>query len=420
MKKKKEQAYHYLELHKKELITLLQDMVRFPSVYLQEEGIQKYMAAYLEGMGASVDFWYPDILTLKNHSGFSSLRENFDTSPMVVARFAGKGGGRSLLINGHIDVVPEGEGWDQDPFGGHLEKGRLYGRGANDMKGGLAAAIFALRCLQAAGIQLRGDVLIESVIDEELGGAGTLAALLRGYTADGALIPEPSQYALVPANQGSAFFQIQVKGKKAHGAHHYLGVNAIKKGHFIMDKLDELEAKRHREGFDPLFSSLPLQVPISVGKFHAGTWPSMSPDLALLEGRYGMTTKESVEEARHVFEAFLLEACQEDPWLKENPPTVVWKEFWNSGSTDIDSPLVKTLAALHRELEGKEPLICGWAAPTDLSILTRFGGIPTVVYGPGNDSLHQSNEYIDIDDLLKYTHHIIALLIDWCGVEEEA
>lgn len=412
----KKLAWNYIDNNIDELIALLQEMISYKSVYLREEGMQKYMASYLANMGANIDMWYPDINEMRKHPAFCVDRDNFDTSPIVVGEFKGGGGGRSLIINGHVDVVPEGDNWDYDPYEGKLVDGIIYGRGANDMKGGLAAAIFALKAIIDSGLKLKGDVLVESVIDEEIGSSGALATVLMGYRADGAIIPEPTKYELVPANQGSSFFRISVRGKKAHGAYHYLGVNAIKKAQFIMDRLDELEEKRQVEFYNDLFSRFKIQAPISVGKFNSGTWPSMSPDLAVMEGRYGITTGETVEEARKYFEDFIYEACKEDEWLSKNPPTIEWMEHWNSGSTSLDSDIVREVAKVYKELEDKEPVITGWAAPTDLSILTRYGNIPTLVYGPGNESLHKNNEYIEVADLKKYARHMVSIIIDWCGL----
>jgi acetylornithine deacetylase len=416
MMKLKHLAYEFIDNNIDDLITFLQEMISHKSVYLNEEGMQKYMACYLAKMGGNIDMWYPDIDQMRKHPAFCVDRENFDTSPIVVGEFKGCGGGKSLIINGHVDVVPEGDNWDFGPYEGKLVDGIIYGRGANDMKGGFAAAIFALKAVLESGIKLKGDILVESVIDEEVGSSGALATVLRGYRADGAIIPEPTQYELVPANQGSTFFRISVKGKKAHGAYHYLGVNAIKKAHFIMDKLDELEELRQKDFYNDLFSRFKIQAPISVGKFSSGTWPSMSPDLAVMEGRYGITTSETVEEAKKYFEDFIYEACKEDHWLRENPPIIQWMEHWNSGSTSLDSDIVQTVIRSYKEMENEEPVITGWAAPTDLSILTRYGNIPTLVFGPGNESLHKNNEYIEVEDLRKYAKHMVSIIIDWCGV----
>lgn len=414
----KEDIYTYIDEHKKEAVELLQEMIRFNSVYEKEEDIQRFLSKKYQKQGWDTDLWKPEISELESHEAYSEHRRDFNTSPLLVGTIKGVGGGKSLILNGHIDVVPEGDGWTYPPYGGTLADGKIIGRGANDMKGGLAGGIMALKFLSDLGIRLKGDVYIESVVDEEVGSAGALAVALRGYRADGAIIPEPSKYAIVPASQGSTFFRITIPGRTAHGAYHYLGVNAIEKAHYIMDKLKELELIREAEFKNELFRDYEIQCPIAVCKLHAGMWPSMVPDTAVMEGRYGVFCTETMKEARTYFEEFLEKAFQEDEWLRANPPQIEWLESWNSGMTEPEHELVATIQNVYTTLENKEPVIKGYAAPTDLAILTRYADTPTVVYGPGNDSLHAADEYIEVDDYIKYVKHFATIVMNWCGVEE--
>ncbi len=415
----KERIFQHIDAHKEEVVPLLQDMVRFDSVYLKEEEIQRYLADFFAAQGWEIDLWNPDIEEVSKHPSYSGYRENFDTSPVLVSTIKGTGGGRSLIVNGHIDVVPEGIGWSYEPYGAVIDDGKIIGRGANDMKGGLAGAIMALKFLSELGIKLKGDIMIETVVDEEIGSAGSIAAAMRGYKADAAIVPEPSKYGIVPACAGSTFFRISVPGKTAHGSVHYLGVNAIKKAHYLMDKLDELEQVRLKEFDHELFRIYPIQFPIAVGKFNSGSWASMSPNLAVMEGRYGVAPQETMEEAKEYFEKFLNAAFDEDEWLKENRPTIEWLEFWESGMAPTDHEIVQTIAKTFEELEGKAPVIKGYSAPTDQAILDRYADTPSIVYGPGNDSLHKADEYVEIEDIVKYVKHMASIIMDWCGVEME-
>ncbi len=413
-----DKIFDYIDEHKEEVIRLLQKMIQFKSVMNNELDIQEYLRDFFISMGAEVDFWFPDLDEISKHPSYCVTRDNFDKSPILVSKIKGANQekGKSLIINGHIDVVPEGIGWSVNPYEGVIKDGRIIGRGANDMKGGFAGAIMACKFLKDLGIKLNGDLIIESVIDEETGSAGSIAACMKGYKADAALIPEPTQYEVVIANQGSTFFRIKTKGKIAHGAYHYLGVNAIEQGHKVMDILNRLEKKRQVEFYNPLFERFQIQAPISVGKFNAGSWPSMTPDLAVMEGRYGITTRETVSEAKDYFIKFIMESVESDSWLNKNKPEIEWMEFWDSGETDRKAEIIKTVTNVYEELENNSAAIVGWAAPTDLSILTRFAHVPTVVYGPGNNSLHASDEYIEIDDLIKYVKHVSLILLNWCGV----
>lgn len=221
----------WIEDHREEGTNLLQKMVQAPSTQGNEAGAQAIVAQKLQEMGLQIDSWEPDGGELKKHSYFYSPRSEFSNSPNVVGIMKGTGGGRSIILNGHIDVVPDGDRdqWDDDPYSGAIKNGRMFGRGVTDMKGGNVSLILAMQALKENGIQLKGDVIFQSVIEEESGGAGTLAAVLRGYKADAALIPEPTNMRIFPKQQGSMWFRIHVKGRSAHGGTRYEGVSAIEK-----------------------------------------------------------------------------------------------------------------------------------------------------------------------------------------------
>lgn len=204
---------------------------RGKSTFGHEFNAQAVVLEKLRQFDMDIDVWEPSVKHLKEHAYFVSEREDFHESPNITAVKKGAGGGRSLILNGHIDVVPEGNpaAWTYEPFNAVEKDGKVYGRGSTDMKGGNTALLFALEALEACGITLKGDVLFQSVVDEECGGAGTLAAVMRGYKADGALIPEPTNLKLFVKRQGSMWFRITVRGLSAHGGTRYEGVSAIEK-----------------------------------------------------------------------------------------------------------------------------------------------------------------------------------------------
>ncbi|MCS0543636.1 ArgE/DapE family deacylase, partial [Aeromonas veronii] len=177
-------------------------------------------------------------------------------------------GGKSLLLNGHIDVVPEGDitQWDMDPYSAEVKDGKLYGRGSTDMKGGNVAMLLAIQAIKESGIQLKGDVIFQSVIEEESGGAGTLATIIKGYKADGAIIPEPTNMKIFPKQQGSMWFKIDIYGRIAHGGTRYEGVSAIEKAMTVINHLLKLEMIRNAAINDPLYKNTPIPVPINIGK----------------------------------------------------------------------------------------------------------------------------------------------------------
>jgi len=237
----------------------------------------------------------------------------------------GTGDGPTLMLNGHIDVVPTGDpdAWIESPFSGEVRDGRLFGRGACDMKAGLLAAHVAVQAVRRSGVALRGDVLLASVQGEEDGGLGTFATLQRGWRADACVIPEPTDLDIIPANSGALTFRLRVHGRATHAARRTEGVSAIDAFWPVWTALRELERRRH-EVVDPLMSRWPLAHPLSIGTVQAGDWASSVPDLLVAEGRLGVALGEPVADARRQLEETVAEACEGDAWLREHPVEVEW------------------------------------------------------------------------------------------------
>src|SRR5699024_1575699 len=266
-----------IDKNKSNYISFLQSIVQEPTTTGDEQEAQMLIAERLKKYGLEVDVWEPDYNELIKSEFFNPLRDNYEGSPNVVGVLKGKENGRSLILNGHIDVVPSGDKskWTQDPYSGKVIDGKLYGRGATDMKGGNMSTLIALETIIDLGIELKGDVIYESVIEEETGGAGTLAAIQRGYKADIAIIPEPSEMRIFPKQQGSLWFEITVTGVSAHGGTRYEGVSAIEKGWIVFDEIMKFEEKRNEPlKKDPLYKGNPIPIPINIGQFNGGYFPS--------------------------------------------------------------------------------------------------------------------------------------------------
>ena len=257
------------------------------------------------------------------------------------------------MLNGHIDVVPPGDAaaWTTPPWKPDVRDGRLYGRGAVDMKGGLVCALFAAKAIHDAGVRLRGRLSVASVVGEEDGGTGTLATILRGHTADGAIVIEPTELAVIPAQAGSLMFRLIVPGFSAHGCVREEGVNAIEKFLPLFTALRQLEAERcgvatgaanvAGDPHSPLFARYRLPWPIEVGTLQAGDWASSVPDSLVAEGRYGIAIGEEPDAARRALEEAIARASAADPWLAEHPPTVEWwGGRFDPALTDLADPLV--------------------------------------------------------------------------------
>lgn len=416
------QINQWLNLNKEHGVQLLQKLVQANSVQGNEQPVQLIVIETLKKIGLRVDVWEPDGTELGKHPYFSSTRNEFKGSPNVVGLLKGTGEGRSLILNGHIDVVPEGDRqqWENDPYSGKVIDGRVYGRGATDMKGGNVSLLLALYALRALGIPLKGDVIFQSVIEEESGGLGTLAAILRGYKADAAIIPEPTNMKIFPKQQGSLWFRLQIKGRSAHGGTRYEGVSAIEKALFVVDHIRELEKNRNDRITDPLYHNIPIPIPINIGKIEGGDWPSSVPDLVKMEGRMGVSPDETIEEAKNEMENWIRQLKRSDDWFELQPATLEWfGARWIPGAIDIEHKLIKTLTRNYQGVIGDHPVIEASPWGTDGGLLTSIGRTPTIVFGPGvTEKAHFPNEYIDIENVFKVAEIIALTIVDWCGTDE--
>jgi acetylornithine deacetylase len=253
-------------------VRLLQDLVRVPSVTGEEGAVQEVVERAFRERGLAVDVWEAtpeEVAPYLDHVGEQSAYEN---RPNIVGVRSGRGGGRSILLNAHVDTVAGGDAsaWSRDPFSGEIEGDLIYGRGSCDMKGGLVTYLAALDALAELGIELRADVSVAATVGEENGGLGALSTVLRGYRADAALITEPTSLALVPAQGGSLVFRLSVSGRSAHAAVRDEGVSALEKFLPLFEDLAKLEEERNAALSHPLYKHLGNKVPINIGVVRAG------------------------------------------------------------------------------------------------------------------------------------------------------
>jgi acetylornithine deacetylase len=411
-----------LESSVPEMVGMAVRLVQMPSVSGTdgENEAQSAVAAAMARDGLDVDHWQIDLPALTTHPDFPGMEVERTAAWGLVGRLAGAGDGATLMLNGHIDVVPTGDpdAWSSDPFGGDVRDGRLMGRGSCDMKAGLVAAYWAVQAIRRSGVRLRGDLLLASVQGEEDGGLGTFATLQRGWRADACVIPEPTSLDIIPANSGALTFRLRVHGLATHAARRTEGVSAIEKFWPIARALTELERRRHAD-VDPLATRWAFAHPISIGTVHAGDWASSVPDLVVAEGRMGVAIGDAMEDARAAFEEAVAEACADDSWLSGHPVEVEW---WGgqfaSGRIPIDSDLVERVEHAHGFVtDGRRPDV--YAAPygSDLRLLTGLGEIPTLQYGPGDAAhAHGPLESVSIDEMVTTARTLAALAIDTCGV----
>ncbi|WP_051317306.1 peptidase [Ectobacillus panaciterrae] len=423
MREYKSRIQGYINESKNQSIKLLQRLVQEDSISGNESRAQAIIMEKLREMGLELDVWEPSKEEMQEHPYFISARSNFNGSPNVVGILKGTSGGKSMILNGHIDVVPEGDlkQWTQQPYGATVKDGKLYGRGATDMKGGNVALILAIEAIKNSGIALKGDVYFQSVIEEESGGAGTLAAILRGYQADGVIIPEPTNMKFFIKQQGSMWFRLKVKGKVAHGGTRYEGVSAIEKSMLVIQEVGKLEKLRNDRVNDPLYDGVPIPIPINIGTIHGGTWPSSVSDLVVLEGRFGVAPSEKLEAAKEEFEKWLRDLKMKDEWFAEHPVEVEWfGARWVPGSIEADHALVQTLEQNYLEITKQKPVMEAAPWGTDGGLFTQVSQIPMIVFGPGETKVaHYPDEYIDLEQMFLAAEIIACTLLDWCGVQEQ-
>lgn len=422
MEKLKKQVCDYIESREDDSIKLLTRLIQEKSISGYESGAQAIVIEKLRELGVELDIWEPSYTKMKDHPYFVSPRTNFSDSPNVVATLKGSGGGKSMVLNGHIDVVPEGDvnQWEGHPYSGQKIGNRVYGRGTTDMKGGNVALMLAMESIVQSGITLKGDIYFQSVIEEESGGAGTLAAILRGYKGDGVIIPEPTNMKFFPKQQGSMWFRLLVKGKAAHGGTRYEGVSAIEKSMLVVEHIKKLEEKRNERITDPLYKGIPIPVPINIGKIEGGSWPSSVPDSLILEGRCGVAPNETIEVVKEEFTVWVKELQKIDSWFEEHPVQVEWfGARWVPGELDENHALITTLRDNFSEIEGELPVIEASPWGTDGGLFTQIADVPTIVFGPGETKVaHYPNEYIEIDKMIAAAKIIACTLLDWCEVGE--
>ncbi|MGD9995757.1 MAG: ArgE/DapE family deacylase [Ilumatobacteraceae bacterium] len=400
----------------------LAELVAIPSVggTDAENDAVHHMAGWMGALGLDVDHWRVPLDDLLERPDFPGVEVPRSEAWGVVGRLPGAGGdgARSLMLNGHVDVVPPGDvhQWTTGAFDAVVRDGHLLGRGSCDMKAGVVAAMWAVDAIRQAGVRLRGDLLVAAVLGEEDGGLGTYATLDRGWRADACVIPEPTGLDLVPSNAGALTFRLTVHGLATHASRRTEGVSAIERFVPVLQAIEQLERSRNRDA-TPQGSPFALIAPISIGTVSAGDWASSVPDLLVAEGRCGVLPGEPVEGARAAFEDAVAAVCDADPWLRDHPVDVEW---WGgqfaSGSIPDGADLVERVAAAHRTVGGGSQRT--WTAPygSDLRLLTGVGGIPTLQYGPGDSAAaHGPDESVSLDEMHTTARALAVLALDLCN-----
>lgn len=403
-----------------EQLEVAQKLVSFPSVRGEEGECQAYVASQLRERGYEVDQFTLDVNAIKDKPGFAPVTVSYEQAENVVGLLPSRSGAkRSVVLNGHVDVVPPGplEMWSRPPFEPYVEDGWLYGRGAGDMKAGVAANLFAIEALRRIDERLCAGAVFEAVVEEEATGNGTLACIHRGYGADAALITEPMWDRLVACQVGVLWFEVNIQGRPAHVRESEAGSNAIQAAVSLIAALRSLEERwnaperRHRG-----YADIEHPLAFNIGRIQGGDWPSSVPAWCTFEVRAALFPEQDLDAAKREIEACIADAAHAMPQLKDHPPTVTYTGLHGPGYClgSEGRTAKEVLAQAHRRAYGADLQTFASTTGTDARYFGVYSQIPALVYGVTAENIHGFDERVSLDSLLKNTQAIALFIAHWC------
>lgn len=398
------------------------DLVAIPSTRGAEGPCQDMIGDLLRERGYEVDDWHIDPDDLRHLRGFGPIEHDFSQARTVVGTYyPARSVGRSLILQGHCDVVPPGplDMWETPPFEATIKDGRMYGRGACDMKSGTIAALYALDAIRAAGLRPTARLHFQSVIEEESTGVGALSTLQRGYRADCCFIPEPTSGHMIRSQVGVIWFRLKVRGRPVHVFEAGEGANAIMAAYHLIKAVQALEAAwNERAKADRHFKDVTHPLNFNPGIIKGGDWASSVPAWCNVDCRIAILPGWSVAECQKEILACVADAARDHAFLSNNPPEVEWSGFLSEGYelANAQAPEAAFAEAYDVVYGGGVPERA-FTALTD----TRFYGlnydIPSLCFGADGAAMHGFNEYVDLESLRKSTKAMGLFVAEWCGVE---
>lgn len=399
--------------HLKEAEEFLAEIISIPSIGGEnEEKVQKLIARRFAKLGQVEMRSVPESLKRDPNFTFSNKELDYSKRKNLVLRFPAGKGGRSLIVNSHSDTVGV-ENWSA-AFIPKKEGNFIFGRGACDAKGQIATIYLALLMLKDMVKKLPGELIVEAVIEEEIGGNGALALIRQGYKADAALVVEPTELKIAPANRGCVWFKLEIEGKSLHMGRSWEGVNAIDKTCLIVAKLREYEKKLIAESRNIRFFEKHKQpVQVNFGVIKGEGWPSMVCGKVILEGGVGFLPNKNLGQVKQELDR-VIKSCG-DSWITKHYKFSFNKLHNDAYTIDGNHPFVKTLAGAAKAA-GIEPKLEGLTASCDARLFNKVGGMPTVVFGPGSIlDAHSCREKIDVRQMKKAAEILVRMITDWCG-----
>ena len=451
MDKIEQQIVQYIDEHKEDFIKFLRDLIRINSVTGYEKKAQEFVQERIAGYGLETELveadvkkmfeLFPEIAQVPSigeegldmplltedkftyeqlmASKFDRLK-SYKDRPNLIGKLKGKGGGKSLIINGHIDTVPVGDRskWHFDPFGAEIKDGFLYGRGAVDMKGGVASMVATVEALTALKIPLSGDLMFQTVVNEEHAGGGALGNIAAGYTADAAIVTEPTGSGgnfIQNGNGGGVYWDVRIKGYETHAGSRWqnnkpFGISAIEKAALVIDSLISLEKGLNKE--KALMS-------LCIGTIKGGTYATATAAECVINGVAYFspdlgTGKDGITKVKKMLKDAVLNV--DDAWLKANPPTIKFQHYDDAYMLPEDRQEIKNLTEdVIRDVLGKEPVITQLTGGCDARHFGNQGGIPAIVYGAGDmKKAHSTDECINLDDYIRGIKVLTVTIYRWC------
>lgn len=417
----------FVDERKEQLVAIVGDLVRLPSENRAPLGTelacQEFIAARLRQAGWDPTLYAPDTVPgITSHPLFWPGRD-YTNRPNLGATCTGGGSGRSLILSGHIDTVPAGSmPWTHPPFDGAIEGNRIYGRGAFDMKAGIAANLFVVEALNELGLRLAGDLTFETVVDEEFGGVnGTLAGRLAGYTASAAVISEPSGMRICPAQRGGRTVHITFTAPNGGILSPAPGAGVAEQLRLFLNALPGfVGARRSAAPAHPLYAHLEDPVPVTVARIHTAPWgtgePPNVPPVCQVELFWQTMPGETMDAIDREFDGWFRELILCNPGTFRVPPTVTHPIRWLPGSTiSPKEPVVREFSTAVASVTGAAPPISGIEGPCDMFVFHEFG-VPAILWGPRGGNTHMPDEYVEIDSLVQSTKALLTFVCQWCGV----
>jgi len=399
----------------------LKSLVSFPSLRGKEAPCQDWIAREFASRGWPVDRYTLNDVAMDALPGFSPVMDTDyrDAVQVVASLRAPKRQGRSLIMQGHVDVVPTGpiNMWQTPPFVPTIRDGRMFGRGANDMKSGVCAMVFALDALRSAGYLPGSDVYVQTVTEEESTGNGALSTLARGYRADACMIPEPTAAKILRGTVGVMWFRLVLRGRPVHVSESERGTNAILSAFGLIEALrGHTRELNERVKRDPWFNRIPNPFKFNPGKIVGGDWASSTPAWCEVDCRIAVLPGMTRAAFREELSGVVMAAARQDPFLADNPPQIVWNGFQADDYVlEPGSAFETAVRAAHRRVHGDEPGETILPAVTDCRFYGRYYGIPSLSYGATGSGSHGFDESVDLESIRKVTLAIASFIADWCG-----